>query len=311
MKKVSPVTRPKQPAQAEKPRRRNRGASFVTSRQLNGGHFSPPTNPPDVTAQPWYPLTLSWTQKPGSVTFDHVIKAFKAQLDPNSSGLNQEDYNKNTGKPLRVQFRFRRIQVWNLTGRALSLTVWDDLEQNNTDKDQLGGWTDCGGASTFPKIGFTYPYSHANRVHRPDPNLSATVVFQTTSSGQNDAILCNLALLWRFDGAVKVVGTLPSAEELLLSEISTLTQSIKDSQPSTVDKVIDGAKVAASVVAVAAGGFAQHCSDPTSSSPHSKAQETFDLLVSLVAERIRTTSVASSEFGVVDSDDGVRFNQDP
>lgn len=303
MKKANTVSRPKQQLQSAKPRRRNRNSAYITTRQLNGGHFSPPSNPPDVTAQPWYPLTLSWTDTPSTVTFDKCLDIFKRQLDPSGHGLNPASYNSNTGTPFRVQFRFRRIQVWNLTGRALSLMVWDDLEQNNSDKDQLGGWTDCGGVANFPAIGFTYPYSHANRVHRPDPNLKDTVICMTTASGSHDSILYHLSLLWRFDGSVKVLGTLPSAEERLLRELSTLTQAIKDSQPSTVDRVLDGAKVAASVIAVAAGGFAQHCA-----SGPSQSEEAIDYITCLVADRLRTTSVASSDFVALQPEDEVQHS---
>lgn len=234
------------------------GSHTVTSRQVKGFKYSPALNPPDVTAQPWYPLTLSWLSKPGTVTFDKVISVFKAQLDPTSCGLNPAANNSNSKGSFRVQLRFTRVAVWNLSGRAISLTVWDDLEQNNTDKDQLGGWTDCGGIASFPCIGYQYPLSHANRVHRPDELIHDTVVFSTTASGSTDNIMAHLHILWRFDGSVKVIVEIKSPEQELLEAIAALTKEIKDAQPSTVERIIDGGKTIASVVAVAAGAYAEH-----------------------------------------------------
>lgn len=239
--------------QSRGPRARN-----ITSRQVKGFKYSPSLNPPDVTAQPWYPVTLSWLTKPGTVTFDTVVTAFRKQLDPNSTGLNQQPNNSNSKNSFRVQFRFTRVAVWNLSGRAISLTVWDDLEQNNSDKDQLGGWTDCGGVSSFPCIGYQYPLSHANRVHRPDETLHDTVVFSTTASSNGDNLLCHLHCLWRFDGSVKVIAEIRSPEQELLEALVALTAEIKASQPSTADRVLDGVKTVAQVVTVASAGYADH-----------------------------------------------------
>lgn len=231
----------------------------VTSRQVKGFKYSPPINPPDTTAQPWYPLCLSWLSGPGAVKFDKVVTVFKAQLDPMGTGLNPNPNNSNDKKSFRVQFRFLRVAVWNLSGRAISLTVWDDLEQNNTDKDQLGGWTDCGGIASFPCIGYQYPMSHTNRVHRPDELLHDTVIFNTTASSNKDNIMAHLHILWRFDGSVKVISEIRTPEQDLLEAIAGLTQGIKDAQPSTIERVVDGAKTVASVVAIAsARGYAEH-----------------------------------------------------
>lgn len=263
----------------------------VTQAQLSGGKFTPPTNPPDITAQPWYPLTLAWVGKPGSVTFTSIIKYFRAELDPRSTGLNQNPNNSNAVSSFRVQFRFRKVIVWNLSGKALSLSVYDDLEQNNTDKDQLGGWTDCGGPAYFPAIGYVYPYSHANRVHRPDELLSDTVVYVTTASSQNDSVLNHVHLLWRFDGSVKALSVLPSHEEELLD-------AIRKNQPSTFEKVVDGVKATAALVAVAAG--TQYASHVVARDPE------FELLVDCVARRLRESSLKAS-----DSEDGLSSFTNP
>lgn len=239
-------------ASPKKSVKRQRRSTTVSHKQLNGGKFSPSTNPPDVTAQPWYPLNLSWTGYPGVTSFSTVIEKFRAQLDPNGHGLNPADFKTADAQAFRLQFRIKKVTVWNLTGKALSLTVYDDLEQNNTDKDQLGGWTDCGGVNCFPAIGFLYPYSHANRVHRPDKVLKDTVICQTTASGASDTILYHLSILWRFDGSVKAMSVIPSNEERLLRSIQNLANHIEGNQPSTIEKVVNGIKTTAAVVSVIA-----------------------------------------------------------
>lgn len=188
-----------------------------------------------------------------------------------------------------------------MSGKALSLTVYDDLEQNNSDKDQLGGWTDCGGPSYFPAIGYVYPYSHSNRVHRPDERLKDTVIFNTTASGSSDSILNHLHLLWRFDGSVKALSVLPSQEEVLLSSIKDLSAEIKAGQPSTFDKVVDGVKSAATLVTIAAStSYAEHVvpSDPD-----------VDSIVERVVQRLALRGITKAHS--LPSEDGLSGFSDP
>lgn len=245
MKKATVAALPK-----ERPARRTRKSTgsksaAVTRAQLNGGKFSPSVNPPDTTAQPWYPLVLSWVSIPGNVLFKHLLENFKRQFDPLNTGLNP------TSK-FAIQIRFRKVSVWNLTGKALSLSVYDDLVADNENKDQLGGWTDCGGPAAFPAIGYTYSYAHANKVHRPEKTNEGIIVYNTTASSASDSVLNHLAILWRFDGSVRALSVLPSHEERLLAGISSITAEIKAQQPSTFEKVIDGVKSVASLVTIAA-----------------------------------------------------------
>lgn len=292
-------------------RRKTRARSaLVTRKQLTGGKFTPPSNPPDVTAQPWYPLVLSWTANPGLTTFSTLVAKFRAELDPHSTGFNQAIFASGDPKSFRVQFRFKKVVTWNLTGKAISLTIYDDLEQNNTDKDQLGGWTDCGGPSYFPAIGFIYPYSHANRVHRPDEKLKDTVIFQTTASASSDTLLMHLSVLWRFDGSVKALGTLPSNEERLLAAIKNLAGQIRQNQPSTLSRVVDGVRKTASLVSVIAAPEGPGPSAGIFSLPLEVHEDPPPLIDSASALVSRITSLVLQELGDKDTSSTSSFENE-
>lgn len=226
------------------------------------GRYTPPTNPPDTTSQPWWPLILSVISSPGDFTFTSLIKAFQKQVNSSGSTFNVTDFNDDKGVPFRIQIRFQRVAVWNLTGRIVSLSVWD-VEQQTTnsfdqrEKDQLGAWVDCGGASCFPSIGYTYPPSYQQQVYRPDPRYASLAITSTTG-GSRDSILHHVHILWKSDGYPKFdsvsrpIRDLETRLENLSGEISTLTETaneIKSSQPSTLIKVVEGLTLVASYVA--------------------------------------------------------------
>lgn len=165
---------------------------------FRGLRYSPPTNPPDTTAQPWWPLTISAIHKQGDYTFTHLINDFQSQLNSSKFTFNSTDFNADTGTSFRIQIRLEKVAVWNLTGKIISLSVWEIPEPTTiaatTEKTQLGSWVDCGSASSFPCVGYRYPESHTYRVYRPDPLLAKQVILSTTSS-TSDSILYHIHIL--------------------------------------------------------------------------------------------------------------------
>lgn len=71
---------------------------------------------------------LSYIHHARDVSLGTLADNFKRTLDPTGSGLNPKTWNTDDVKPFRFQHRLQKVSVWNLTGRALSLTVFDDLE---------------------------------------------------------------------------------------------------------------------------------------------------------------------------------------
>lgn len=246
-------------------RRRRKNAIIHTIKEKSGnkgGRFTPPSNPPDTTASPWYPLTLSQIVAPGEFTFKDLIDVFQSQLNASKTTFNSRDFNTDTGEPFRVQIRFDSITVWSLTGRIVSLTVWDVEEQttNSSDqreKDQLGAWVDCGGASCFPAIGYRYPPAYREKVYRPDPRYAGLSI-ATTTGGTRDSILYQIRIHWRTDSLPKFsVATQPIRDletrlAKLQADIDSLNEVSNDihaSQPSTITKIVEGIAIVASYVA--------------------------------------------------------------
>lgn len=211
---------------------------------FRGNPYTPLSNPPGTTAQPWRPLVISSINAPGDYTFTSLIEDFQAQLNTSKFTFNTVSFNTDTGTPFRIQIRLEKVSVWNLTGKILSLSVWEIPEpsttQATTEKTQLGSWVDCGGPSCFPSVGYNYPESHRHRVYRPDPLLAKQVILSTTSAA-GDRILCHLHILCKTDGFPKfpTVGDIVS-ESLRNIEASTGALS-SASKPSIVDHVVDGA----------------------------------------------------------------------
>nr|AOR51385.1 ORF1 [Chaq virus-like 2] len=240
-------------------------ANYTPSERANdyGRKYSPGPNPPDVTAQPWWPVTISAIRKPGDYTFNNLIADFLAQVGKGNT-FNSADWNSDKGSPFRLQVRFQKVAVWNLTGRLVSLVVWDIEEINyvsnsdHTEKDTLGSWIDCGGSSTFPAIGYNYPASHHRRVFRPDPRYDGYKIL-TTSSSSTDSILYHIKIEWRTDGLPAPTPNVsyPQSERLIrnlgprIDKVAAAVEKAekdREESNSVIKTVIDGVGYAANVV---------------------------------------------------------------
>lgn len=244
---------------------RRKANSYTPSERANdyGRKFSPGPNPPDVTAQPWWPVTISAIRKPGDYTFDHLIKDFLLQVGKGYT-FNPVDWNSDKGSPFRIQFRFQKVAVWNLTGRLVSLVVWDIeeityLDKVHTEKDTLGSWIDCGGVTSFPAVGYNYPSTHHRRVFRPDPRYEGYKIL-TTSASTDDSILYHIKVEWRSDGnpgptpgikyptAERLIKNLGPRIDKVASAVEKAEKDREESSNSIVKTVVDGVGYTASVV---------------------------------------------------------------
>nr|UNZ11832.1 hypothetical protein [Zeya Brook chaq-like virus 2] len=233
--------------EGRKAKRNNRGSKVGEF----GARYSPPTNPPDTTAQPWWSLVLSSIRKPGDYTFDSLVTDFLKQVGTGYT-FNPTSYNTDRGSPFRIQFRIERVAVWNLSGRIVSLSVWDveerqDATTDTTQTDLLGGWVDCGGVQCFPAIGYQYPSSHHRRVYRPDPRY-ASVKILTTTGGTSDSILYHIHVHWRADGTAKFSTIKSDVEEITdsVSEVKVALDSISNKEgPSLATRTLSNVGVIA------------------------------------------------------------------
>lgn len=257
------VVKSKKPRSVVRPRNNNR-ANVAHSQAQRASDFgrkvSPPSNPPDTTAQPWWPLIISAIHDPGDYTIDTLVKDFQSQLNNDKYTFNSNSYNADSGTPFRAQFRFLGVDVWNITGRIVSLTVWEIPEQTYIEsvekfdeKDQLGSWVDCGGASAFPSVGYRYPSSHHRRIYRPDPRYADKKIISTIAAS-GDKILVHLHINWKCDGYPKF-STVQQAHIPILRKLEQTNQklvninrSILEAQGDTGNAIVKGVKIGAKYV---------------------------------------------------------------
>lgn len=231
---------------------RNRGnkTKYVTIRSLNGGKMLTTNDPPPLTYQPWNHITLAWHSKPGDHNFGDLVNQIKTQIDPNKTGFSEK---------LAIQMKIHSVRVWNLTGKTISLTVYDFHDDDNV--DQLCGLMDAGANPGVPRIGYELPLSFRQQVMRNDSTTGKRNLF-TTSATDADTILQYIRMEWRFDGPVKGPSIDLNWERRLLEKqskalevaetTSTNIKKLLESQPSTVERIISGITHHAAEVAMLA-----------------------------------------------------------
>lgn len=254
---------------------RNRQA-YVTKRDLHGGKFSPSTNPPDVTYQPWNSVTLvhSFSQKFDCQT-KTLIEQLRTQLDPEKRGFNQTT---SGDRRFVVQMKIYSIQAWNLTGRMLALTVDDYSEARSAagGRDQLVGIVDTGTQSHTPCVGYLLPASHRQMVLRTDDKQGEDYIY-TLIAGGTDQCIVYTRISYRFDGPVqppRILMPIGTTIKLLgdgnrtvnrvsvqvnglkeiLKRLQEISENTYESRPSTVEKIIDKVKYVAMAVAALGEG---------------------------------------------------------
>lgn len=274
-------------------RNRSRGnTNYVTKTSLHGGKFSPPTNPPDVSYQPWWPITLVWSAASSkSSDVNDLGNRLRKQTDPSGLGFNQKASDA-SDKPFRVQFRLQSVQAWNLTGRIISLSVEDFTDNNAQGRDQLCGLVDTGSPTHTPAVGYRLPASLSHHVLRNDDVSGKLNLFEVLG-GSNDALVIYASVLYRFDGPIKfptvstpIIDKINEIRDSVDDELTELNRSIQlltttiddlvSRQPSTLSKVVDGVtRVAAFVVPLAAREHSSlHISNPINDILRERIRET-------------------------------------
>lgn len=202
-KAMSVSTKRVNSARTTRPRNKQTQGKFATTAQVFGGKFSPPANPPDVEFQPWNRVTVV---DPFTGTLTVTVQSLKdqlrKQLDPTGRGFNPSD---SGDKRFVPSFKISTIQVWNLTGHIISLSVNDytDTQSARGGRDQLVGIVDTGSPGLLPKAGYKLPASHKNHVLRCDDIESHIEIF-AAQIPQNDQGLCYITLEYRFDGSTEL-----------------------------------------------------------------------------------------------------------
>lgn len=272
-----------------KPRRIRRPASgngkFVTQRSAHGGKITMSDNPPDVVSQPWNHITLVFTVGAEKVTIGNLHDRLVEQVDPNFAfvaplimwnkpaetgnawrnvgGSSPGNFTVHVTSP-QFAMRLHSMRVWNLTGRAVSLTAYD-YSNASTGSETLIGIVDTGGVNRFPAVGYMLPMSLRNYIVRTTDIATAKAnVFETTT-GDGDRCMAYVRVEWRCDGASRVPTFVLSPGEKIHKDVAKTTKSINklvemqetansgiqslvDAQPSTVKKIFNGVLETAAIV---------------------------------------------------------------
>lgn len=246
-------------------------SNHVTKRDMMGGRIPVPENPPDVDYQPWFHFTLvaaSTTKL--DLKIGDLNTLFKKQLDPQGSAFIKKD--DDTEGSFRVQFKLFSAKAWNLTGRVITLVV-SDINDIGKTSEQLCGLVDTGSPAHTPCVGYLMPAAYRNEVIRCDATMrNHPLVLIQGSSG--DRILLQLRMAWRPDGPIIPVSIMDNSAAMvdslmniqnntkgievqnvlsvqiknLVKEVSGLVKAMKNNQPSTTSKIVDGVRQVASFV---------------------------------------------------------------
>lgn len=236
---------------SEKPRRRPRranarvgGNQLVQHRELTGFKYSPPAGIPETNPRPWYRIVLSHTSPPGGFQIAHLVQYFICQVDTSTDSATAssqtvlfKDWSSQSGRGAKVELRLHKVEVWNLTGKAVSLTVWEPPPPGSV-KDtynQLGGWTDAGGTDAFPRVGYTYPLALQNVSFTVEYADESFPVITTTAGDQKDTILHRYHISWRAPGAITYTSVIPHSPPVidLLSRISGVSNTVNRTAQAT------------------------------------------------------------------------------
>lgn len=194
-------------------------SKYVKKTELNGGKLTVPSNPPEVTYQPWNSVVVvdSFSDTL-TMTVHSLTRKIHEQLDPNGHAFKDcaEDNVKNE---FRLLIKIHSIRAWALNGKMIALSVEDFLVPNK-DKaavDQLCGIVDIGNANHIPGLGYRLPASHQQAVLRDDKNnFGLQHLFTIKCDG---AAICYINVTWRCDGP----STLPTFQ----TNVETLVRSIQ------------------------------------------------------------------------------------
>lgn len=195
--------------------RRNVNTIGVTSAYINGGKRNINSNPPPIAYQPWNHITLAFTEPSKDITIGHLVTLLKSQIDPTGKGL--------AASPA-IQLKIHNVKVWNMVGHTIGLTVYDFIDNENS--DQLVGIMDTGTPYQLPGIGYELPLTFRQHVIKND-NTTGKLKLLTTATPDTNPVLHHIRLLWKFDGPISF--SMPN-----VTTLSTVNKSIQRTTKATV-----------------------------------------------------------------------------
>lgn len=279
---------------ANGPSSRNKVQQFVTKKQMNGGRFTPPTNPPDVTYIPWNSVTLVISHTGQlSLKVNNIKTYIRKQLDPTGRGFNPAD---SGDSRFVIQYRILKVQSWNLTGRVIALSI-DDFIDSSADsggRDQLCGLVDTGTSTHTPAVGYQLPSAHSHHVLRTDDKQANEYIIDVSAPG-SDQCITYISMLYRFDGPAKHPTVLSPIVEVQKTLDRLSNRIMKYKEPSKMELVLNGVKYVAEAVAVLSG-----VDLPSTSSDALNKDAVFDDEAKLISEFANKVCISSqSEDGSV------------
>lgn len=211
-----------------------RGQNPVTQRELKGGSIDVPSNPPNVSYQPWNNLTIVHSGTTGelTITVDDLCYELAKQIDPIMTGLSYTKTNQ-TGSKLSsiINMKLQKIRAWNITGQMIALSVDDfsDSAKAIADVDALCGLVDTGSSTHTPAVGYDLPASHRSIVLRNGSAASdSKSVLYHVMAPSTDTIIVYTTVLWKFDGPSKF----SSFETVMMQTIREISESAKNASTS-------------------------------------------------------------------------------
>lgn len=230
----STLTNPRRDRRVRRPNL-NKGRTdreYVTKAEVKGGKISVPTNPPEITYQPWMPVICMIRHNGGELkaTISTIADALIDQIDPLRHALREKtdkSVNKNGG-PL-FQFRLRNVRAWNLTGHMIALSVNDLTDNSKTNTDCLCGLMDTGSSLHIPAVGFEMPLSHKDLVLRNGLEDKDDPLFHVIVP-PNDSCIVYVGIFWRCDG--------PSKFSSFTESMLSVMRQVRDSTDRTKSEVI-------------------------------------------------------------------------
>lgn len=243
-------------------------SNLVTKQELHGGKLSVPTNPPDVTLQPWFPTTLVIltsmpTSKNYSMGVAALVKALSDQLDPTGHAF--------TGANTTIlNIRMVSVRCWNLDGNVIGLSCDDfsDSAKAKADVDHLCSLLDTTGQGSTACVGYEYPDAHKHFILRngTDDNNDSKVTLFTVIAPSGNSLAIYVSLLWKFDGPAKMMAPASMLANLLSAAKSTQRNTAKiveNTTSSAISTIFEGVKHGA-LLTVSAGAGQEDLADQIS-----------------------------------------------
>lgn len=177
-------------------------SKYETKKSVTGGQFKIPSSPPGISSKPWNRLTLVKIDKKINEFYLSELKAaFMKQLDEERRVIKEDP---------EIQVQLHSIKLWNLTGRAISLTPYDyttrvsgssDTKRN---QDQLGGFTSVASITEVPRLAYAWPDHLQNETldfkSEGASGSTSDVYLAFITAGDTDEICMHVSISWRFPG---------------------------------------------------------------------------------------------------------------